>query len=163
MHTISTNYILGATAGPVIDARLREEFQVPPGTEVSLSVFEVRVDHTVRYCCWAGGELTPYGGPDGGQPRLTLVGQAAVDALANLPFLAERSGLTLVFQELKLGKTPLRDKVLAAFRRTADSPTLIAFVGDLSGELDGPIGQAFNISGAVLVGECAGMALPGAR
>lgn len=159
---ISSKVILGATAGPAIDAQLRKEFKVPPTTEVSLSVFEVRVDKTVRYCCWAGGEVT-HGGPEGGTPKLTTIGQAAVDALGKLPFLAGLSGLTLVFQELKLGPTPLRDKIVAAFRMTADSPTLIAFVGDLAGELDGHMGKAFNISGAVPVAECAGMALPGAR
>lgn len=163
MHVISTKYILGATAGPVIDARLRQQYKVPPTTEVSLSVFEVRVDNSLRYCCWASGEITPLDEAEAGMPKLTLVGQAAVDALTKLPFLADRSELALVFQELKLGPTPLRDKVLAAFRRTADSPALIAFVGDLSGELDGPIGKAFNVDGMVPVNECAGMALPGAR
>ncbi|AZP69364.1 hypothetical protein EJJ20_00435 [Pseudomonas poae] len=72
---------------------------------------------------------------------MTLVGQAAVEALSNLP---QGRNDSLIFQELKLGSTPLRNKVKATLKR-APANSKICFIGDMQGELDGHLAQVFNL------------------
>lgn len=92
------------------------------------------------------------------EPRITPVGQAALEALATLPF-ADPQG-ALVMKELRMGVTPLREKVLKTFRQTADTRELICFIGDMAGELDGHMPKAFNMDGKVDLVECAGLKKP---
>jgi hypothetical protein len=99
---------------------------IPSEKSINLMVFEVEYDRKKYYCC-GPGEIR------NGQPHMTLIGQAAVEALANRPL---GNNDTLIFQELKLGPTPLRNKVKAALNR-APSNSKICFFGDMSGELDG--------------------------
>ena len=64
-----------------------------------------------------------------------------MEALTNLPM---GNSETFIFQELKLGPTPLRDKIKATLRR-APANAKICFFGDMQGELDGRLHQAFNV------------------
>jgi hypothetical protein len=159
--------ILGATPTPETEARLRLVSGFADDVDLTMSVFEVEVDNTIRYCCWAGGDLLA--DPDGvgsPMPHLTAAGEGACEALMRLPYLHGDDGAflhTLVFHGVKLGKTPLADKVLQAFRYTADTHALICFVGDLAGELDGHMSKTFNVDGAVEIGEIRGMTLPGEK
>lgn len=160
--SILSKLIIGAR--PPVDSEhyLRQRGGFALDDELGMCVFEVHVDRQVRYCCWAGGVLLgPPDGIDGPPlPSLTAPGQAACLALANLPFV---SGCALVFHGLIPGDKPLRDKVLWAFRQTVDMRSVICFVGDLSGALKGRMAPAFNLQGALELGECAGMPLPGER
>lgn len=121
-------------------------------------VFEVQIDKQVRYCCWSGGTMRDDQGQNMAEPRATLVGQAALEALAGLPF-ADPQG-TLVMKELRMGATPLREKVLKVFRQTADTRELICFIGDMAGELDGHMPKAFNMNGSVNLVDCVGLKKP---
>lgn len=175
-HPLRSKIIIGATPSPETAALLRTLSSSADDVQINLCVFEVEVDGAVRYCCWAGGTVTAPVVKKGRPtpriiaidrnsallPSLTPVGQAAVEALVNLPCLQNERGLhaTLVFQEIAIGKTPLRDKVLASFRMSADARAIIAFVGDLHGALDGHMSPAFNLVGAIDVSACKGMALP---
>lgn len=79
---------------------------------------------------------------------MTLVGQTAVEALSNLPLGHNDS---LIFQELKLGSTPLRNKVKATLKRPpANSKTW--FTGDMQSELDGHLAQQTD-RGLLLAGQ----------
>ena len=167
MTGISSKIIIGATPTPATEQELRTSFGAKPDAVVSMSVFEVRVDGRTRYCCWSGGELlrdpNGIGGP---MPHLTQAGQGACEALMRLPYLYGRDGEflhSLVFHEVKLGKTPLQRKIIAAFRMTADANAVICFVGDLAVELDGHMSPAFNLKGAVDIADVAGMMPPGSR
>ena len=98
-------------------------------------VFEVEYDRKKYYCCWAGGVI------EGNASFFPLVGQAAFEALANL--LLGRNDSCLI-QELKLGPTPLRTKIKAILKRVPEN-SKNCFVGDMQGELDGHMPEAFNL------------------
>jgi hypothetical protein len=143
MTDIVTRLIVGPLATPETEARIRAERPAYADYDyLNFNVFEVTVDaHKVVYCCWAGGLMV------GKEPRFTTVGLGALEALATMPLGQNR---TLVFQELRLGSIPLRDKVLKCLRGVAPS-TKVCFFGDLAGELDGKMSPAFNLSGPALV------------
>lgn len=162
--SLRSTFILGAAPTPQTGAMLRSANGLPPDAELSMQVFEVEIDNTIRYCCWSGGDLISDPASIGGiMPHLTPVGAAACEALLRLPYLYGPDGkflYTLVFHGVKLGKTPLRDKIMAAFRMTADVQAVICFVGDLAGELDGKMDEALNINREkmITIDEVAGMA-----
>jgi hypothetical protein len=166
--TLRSKIILGASPHPDTEQRLRIQGGYPPDAILSMHVFEVEIDNTIRYCCWSGGTLiadpagfnVASGGPPRAAPHLTLAGQAACEALLRLPYLYDRDGrfkCVLVFHGIARGKTPLRDKVMTAFRMSADVKAVICFVGDLAGELDGHMGKTFNLDGVVSINEIRGM------
>lgn len=163
--SLVSKIIIGATPTPETEQQLRMARGLAPDVELSMSVFEVKVDNTIRYACWAGGELLADPAGIGGiMPHLTPTGQGACEALMRLPYLYGPDGkflYTLVFHGIMVGKTPLRDKVISAFRMTADVNAVICFVGDLAIELDGKMGPTFNVKDAVPIGEIAGMRRPG--
>lgn len=145
---IVSRMIIDATCGPEMLALLR---QANPGLEadrqVVLCVFQTTVSRGARtarvLCCLSGGRFAP-----NGQPELTMVGQAALDALMRLPAcmddrLAEKG--TLAFQELRIGPTPLRDKVIDALLE-APPGARYCFFGDLAGELNGKTFETFNVT-----------------
>lgn len=144
---IVSRWIFGATCDDAHLAKIREANpDMPRDVQVSLSVMETTASRGSRsrrvLCCWAGGDIA-----DDGQVLITVIGQAAVDALMRLPAcmddgLAEKG--RLVFRQVKLGKTPLRDKVIDAVLDAAPGDRL-CFIGDLARELDGKMGPAFNI------------------
>jgi hypothetical protein len=159
---MQSKFILGASPHPQTEQLLRISQGLAPDTELIMMVFEVEIDHTTRYCCWSGGKmLADPAGIGGVMPHLTPIGEAACEALLRLPYLYGADGeflYTIVFHEVVMGKTPIRDKVMAGFRRTADVNAVICFVGDLAGELDGVVGKTMNINGVIEVGKIAGMA-----
>lgn len=156
---IESRVIIGLKVPAAPAAMLRERIvaEIRPRDEISCCVFESRVDGVARYCCWAGGHISPTG-----EPMVTPIGNAAVETMLELPFLAA-STFDLVFQEVTLGRTPLQKKVISAFRNTADAPTLLVFVGDLAGALDGHMGKAFNWCGSIQVEDCIGFRKPGVK
>lgn len=160
MSMFSSRLILGATPTPQTEQALRIVNGFTPGTELSMQVFEVTIDRTIRYCCWAGGSVTR----DSPRPQLTPAGRGALEALMRLPHLYDQDGNflnTLVFQGVALGKTPIPRKIAASFRMSADVGAIICFVGDLAKELDGHVGKNMNIKGVVNIGEISGMRWPG--
>lgn len=135
--------ILGATASPETLAEIRaHKPHLRAAEKINFSVFESTVDGKVVYCCWSGGYIKD------NHPHLTDVGRGAIEALLSMP-LGQNE--TIAFQELKLGPTPLREKVINCLLKVAPA-TKVCFVGDLAGELDGHMSLAFNImDGAPLV------------
>lgn len=154
--SISSKIIIGARPPAALEAQLLAEGGYPHDAEAVMCVFEVLVDAQVRYCCWAGGKLIgpPPGVAGPPLPSLTVAGQAACLALAALPFVDD---CKLVFHGLLPGKTPLRERVLWAFRQTQNMRAVLCFVGDLAGALNGQMATAFGLHGAVAVANCVGM------
>lgn len=108
MPSIKSTLVAGAKPEAGTLLQVQEKMGTRPGQSLEFMVFEVEYDRKKYYCCWAGGEIK------GGEPHMTLVGQAAVEALSNLP---QGRNDSLIFQELKLGSTPLRNKVKATLKR----------------------------------------------
>lgn len=135
MPTIKTTLLGGAKPEASTLLKIQEQMGSRPGQHMNFMVFEVDYDRKKYYCCWSGGELR------NGQPHMTLIGQAAVESLANLPL---GNNEVLIFQELKLGETPLRNKIKATLKK-APANSKICFIGDMQGELDGHLPQAFNL------------------
>lgn len=143
-HHIISSLIVGPKCSPSTESMIRG---LNPGkgddADIGFTVFKTTVTDPESgsqrsiFCCWSGGRITP-----DKQPELTPVGHGAVEALVSM--LPKFEGL--IFAELRMGKTPLQDKVIA---RILDAPpdTRICFVGDLAGELDGQMSLAFNITG----------------
>jgi hypothetical protein len=143
---IVSRVIMGATCSPDMEKQLRSHLGAKADVgEIGFSVFQTtasRGTKTVRVlCCWAGGEMDK-----AGTPSLTLVGHAALDALMRLPAcMDDRPVQTgrLLFCQLKMGPTPLRDKVIDLVLKAVPGDRL-CFVGDLAGELDGHMFKTFN-------------------
>ena len=119
---------------------LQQAAKLPVDTQLNMMVFETSFKEKKAYTCMSGGVV------EDGQPKLTLVGRAALEALINLPL---GNNEKLVFQELKLGPTPLREKVRAAIMR-AEPGMKICFIGDMQGELDGHMLKALNFVPGVI-------------
>jgi hypothetical protein len=143
---IVSRMIFGAECDPKLLAVLRNLNGFPDDTEINLCLMQTTVSRGERtgrvLCCWAGGKLDKNDEID-----MSLVGRAAVDALMRLPAcmddrLADKG--RLVIRELRLGRTPLREKVINAVLE-AEPGDRICFIGDLAGELDGQMAPAFNI------------------
>lgn len=133
--SLTTKLIMGSKPEPETLLELQQKAGVPADTSISLMVFETSFKGKKIYNCWSGGVI------ENGKPKLTLIGRAALEALVNLPL---GSNDLLVFQELKIGPTPLREKVRATVMRAAPD-TKICFIGDMQGELDGHMHKAFNV------------------
>jgi len=145
---IVSRWIFGAACDAAHMAQLRA---ASPGmaadTKVSMSVMETTASRGTRsrrvLCCWAGGDVT-----DDGEIMVSLVGRAAVNALMRLPACMDDQPAEkgrLVFRQLRIGRTPLRDKVIDAVLEAQPGDRL-CFIGDLAKELDGKMGPTFNIA-----------------
>ncbi|WP_034947687.1 hypothetical protein [Erwinia oleae] len=142
MPTIKTILIEGTKPEADTMSLIQEKMGTQTEGQMNFMVFEVTYDHHKYYCCWSGGEI------QNGEPKMTLVGQAALEALANLPL---GNNDQLIIKELKLGPTPLRNKIKATLKETRPNAK-ICFIGDMQGELDGHMTQAFNLQqGAVKI------------
>jgi len=108
--TIKSKLIQGAKPEAETLRKIQEQSGIPVGISINLMVYEIDYDRKKFYCCWSGGEFR------NGQPHCTLIGQAAMEALANLPIGDQKS---FIFQELKLGPTPLRDKIKATLKKSS--------------------------------------------
>jgi hypothetical protein len=129
--------ILGTTISDATRAKIAPGVPAIKAVDsVNFCVFEVTVDgDKVVYCCWSGGDITP-----DGEVLMSPIGEAAAEALANLPMGSNES---LTICQLKIGPTPLQDKILANLR-AAKPGAKLCFLGDLAGELDGKMSPAFN-------------------
>jgi len=134
--------INGFSASEVTNLRLKKEMGITSNAMAQYMVYKTKLDGKTYYCCWSGGRLVD------GDASLTQVGQAALETLISLPVGNE----TLVLQELRVGQTELRDKVKATFRKLP-SGSKVCFFGDMAGELDGKMHQAFNVTGTIDISE----------
>lgn len=132
--SLSSRLIEGTKPEASTLLELQQAAGLPPDRQIALLVFETRFRDKTVYCCLSGGEI------EDGTPKLTLVGKAALEALVNLP---RGDQTTLIFQELKTGPTPIREKVRAAIMRAPEG-SKICFIGDMQGELDGSAFHALN-------------------
>jgi hypothetical protein len=138
MTDIVSRLILGASASPETEALVRiDKPQLGQFEQINYSLFETTVGTKVVYCCWSGGYIKD------NEPHLTIVGRGAFEALISMP-LGQNE--LVVFQELKLGRTPLRQKIINCLQKVPPA-TKVCFVGDLAGELDGHMSIAFNPTG----------------
>lgn len=154
---ISSQFISGIKLGKDELALLKQQLNlkdVRKRDQIALSIFEVVVDGSVRYCCWAGGNLVmpPDDGAGPPLPALTPVGHATVQTMMQLPFFQGK----LAFIELLIGVTPLQEKVVQAFQNTPPD-MMLCFFGDLAGALDGKMALCFNVNGLIDVKDCVGI------
>lgn len=158
--TIEARLIIGVTCDPMTEMAVRaiQKVSEQQATQISFHVFQVKVNGVTRYCCFAGGQRSgppPEGGDfrqltsdtAEGWPLLTLIGQAALEALANVPVPSD----SLVFAEIRKGKTPIRTKMIEIFKRSGNAK--VCFFGDLAGELDGLMSKSINLQGMIDVKE----------
>ena len=148
---IVSRMIFGAECDPALQAALRQAGGLDEQTEINLCVFQTTVARGGRsarvLCCWAGGELDKDGWSNLDDIEVSLVGRAAISALMRLPACMDDRPADqgrLVMRGLKLGPTPLRDKVIDAVLEAQPGDRL-CFLGDLAGELNGQMGSTFNI------------------
>ena len=133
--SLSSKLIQGTKPEAETISEIQAAMGIPAGRSINLMVFETTFKDKKVYCCWSGGEIVNE------KPRLTLIGRAALEALINLPL---GSSETLIFQELHLGPTPLKEKVRAAVMRAPEGAK-ICFIGDMQGKLDGHMQKALNL------------------
>jgi len=110
------------------------------GDGLCFMLFESTIGDKTVYCCASGGELV------NGQPQFTLIGMGALEALVNIPHRGKGTEMVF-FQELKIGPTPIKEKIKRALTEAPDGAK-ICFVGDMQGELDGHILPSMNVSKA---------------
>lgn len=161
MNTVlSSKQIFGYTLDQDAKKRLRQQFDMKglaKDDHIVLSIFEVTVHGTTRYCCWAGGQLVaPPAGKEGPPlPSLTPAGQVTVETMIDLPFFRRR----ISFVQLVQGPTPIATKVAEAFSMTPED-MMLCFFGDLSGELTGVMHKTMNITALIDVKDCVGIPTP---
>lgn len=139
MPSIKSRLIANAAASENTNRELMQSINQTPTRQAIFMVMETTVDKSVYYCCWAGGKL------EDGDVKLTKVGQGALDALLSLPL--KDDGSKLFIQELAIGKTPLKKKVIKSLKNIPPG-SRVCFVGDLAGELDGHMSKSFNLVGS---------------
>jgi hypothetical protein len=139
MADFKSQLISGVTASAVTNQRFKKELGLGSRQQISYMVLRAKLDGKTYYCCWSGGCI------EDGEVKFTEVGSAALETLVSLPVGKDDA---LVMQELKLGDTPLQQKVKNALRKLP-SGSKVCFFGDMSGELDGHMHQAFNVVGTV--------------
>lgn len=139
--TITSKLIFGSKPSKETLKALKKETKVPTKAALGFMLFEVAVADKTVYCCFSGGEIEA-----NGELNFSLVGLAAIEALINLPMAPKAP---LILQELKVGPTPVAEKIHAALRHSpADAK--ICFIGDMAGELDGRIFPALNVGFEVI-------------
>lgn len=84
--SLSTRLIEGTKPEADTLLSLQQKTGIPPGTSINLMVFESSFKGKKVYCCWSGGVI------EDGEPKLTLVGNAALEALVDLPLGKRVSG-----------------------------------------------------------------------
>lgn len=137
MPTIKSKLISGVVGNEVRNQKFRNEIGLAYEQQLSYMVFETKVDDAIYYCCWSGGVI------ENGEPKLTEIGRAALEVLSALPVGNDDA---LYFQQLKIGATPLKKKVIRMLKEKPRG-SKVCFVGDMSGELDGQMHLAFNLKG----------------
>jgi|ETNvirnome_2_300_1030623.scaffolds.fasta_scaffold00372_15 hypothetical protein len=126
--------LIEAPASPEIEANLLQLNEIPGTYRPVFMVFETVCRGKTIYICLSGGRMVD------GEPELTITGSAAFDALIRLPGDCK----VMIFKEVKIGKTPLREKVEQTIM-DAPEGARICFFGDMWGELDGVLLDALNM------------------
>lgn len=121
------------------DLNIKKENDLPIGLKLRYMVFKTFIDDKPIFCCMSGGRFID------GEPHLTPVGEAALLALCNI---TSSSKDVIVFQEVKLGRTPLKIKVKKALKKVPRN-SVICFVGDMTNELDGVLMPILNVKGTI--------------
>jgi hypothetical protein len=110
---------------------ITEFFNSLPPAHLQFMVFKTILRDGITkkkvYCCLSGGEL------NAGDLKLTPTGKAALAMLMLIPAPLKHK---IIFQELRIGRTPLSTKVKQTIQ-SAPAGSKICFFGDMSGELDG--------------------------
>ncbi len=140
-NDIQSKMITGVSASEITNRRITSDIGLQPGQKVTYTVMKVKLDHKTYYCCLSGGKF------ENGEALLTEIGRAALETLLALPVGIDTS---VVMQEVKIGSTPLSQKVKQTLRKLP-SGSKICFFGDMAGELDGVLIDAFNVSGTTEV------------
>ncbi|TNJ11407.1 hypothetical protein [Aeromonas veronii] len=137
MAIVKSYFIENASVGMKTEFSNARSFDLPMDVNQRYCVFKTFVDKKVVYCCWSSGRI------ENNQPKLTAVGSAALEALCELPSTDKK---TLIFQEIKAGKTPVKSKVRKALKK-APRNACICFIGDFDKTLDGNMIPALNVVG----------------
>lgn len=140
--TIIKSYLIdNAAASTGREYRVKTNLGLPMDSKPRFTVFKTFVDKKIVYVAWAGGEIKD------GEIYLTELGQAAADVLAALPV---GSNELLIMQELKIGKTPIKNKVKKVLKK-APRNSKILFFGDMANTLDGEMDPALNLQGTTTI------------
>jgi hypothetical protein len=151
---IVSRLIVGARCDPRHERTLVPD---PDGVVPAFCVFEVTASRGPRarrvLACWSGGALDRSKVKDRTFIKelsgiwFSPVGLGAFQAMMRLPAcMDDYPAITPlpVIRELRVGKTPLREKVIDAVLEAPPGGRL-CFLGDLAGELDGQMALAFNM------------------
>lgn len=138
--SLTSKLIQGTKPEASTIAEIQQATGLPTDRQIALMVFETSFKDKKIYTCLSGGSI------ENGEPRLTLIGKAALESLVNLP-MGDSS--TVIFQEVKVGPTPVREKMRAAVMRAPEGAKL-CFIGDMQGELDGVAFKALNVGRDVI-------------
>ena len=123
------------------DLNIKKDNDLPMGVKLRYMVFKTFIDDKPIFCCMSGGKMI------NGQPHLTSVGEATWAVLCNS---TSSSKEVIIFQEVNIGKTPLKIKVKKALKKVPRN-SVICFVGDMAKELDGVLLPILNVKGTISV------------
>ncbi len=123
------------------DLNIKKDNDLPMGVKLRYMVFKTFIDDKPIFCCMSGGKMI------NGQPHLTSVGEATLAVLCNI---TSSSKEVIIFQEVNIGKTPLKIKVKKALKKVPRN-SVICFVGDMAKELDGVLLPILNVKGTISV------------
>lgn len=141
MGNIKSKLIIDISASELTNRRIYNDTGIGSGREARYMVLKVSLDNKTYYCCLSGGRL------ENGEVLLTTVGSAAFETLMAIPVGKSDQ---VVMKEVKIGSTPLDQKVKTVLRKLP-SGSKVCFFGDMEGELDGCFFDVFNVSGTVEV------------
>jgi hypothetical protein len=141
MSIIKSYLIENAAASAGLEYKIKVKLGLPIDSQPRFMVLKTFIDQKIVYVAWAGGEMRD------GEVFLTELGQAAADVLAALPV---GSNKTLIMQELKVGKIPVRTKVKKALKKAPRNSKII-FFGDMSNSLDGEFQPSLNLLGSTTI------------
>lgn len=137
LEKIEAQLILDGQANESTMDLICQEMGGDRSSQQSFMVFEIKHCGKTMYCCWAGGRMN-----EDLKPEFTLIGQAATEALLNLPC----GSTQLIIQHMSLGSTPLLVKLKRLLDKLEEGAK-VCFLGDVQGELDGQIQFVFDIVG----------------
>jgi hypothetical protein len=140
MTSLKSQIITGAKPDPETIAMVQDKMGIDKDVSMEFMVFSVQCDGKTVYCCWSTGKI------EDNETYFSLIGKASLEALINLP-LGSRA--PLVIRELKLCSQPLESSILNTIR-AVEPGSKICFLGDMTGELDGYMFDAFNVQDETL-------------
>jgi len=123
------------------DLKIKKLNKFPMDVKLRYLVLKTFIDDKPIFCCLAGGKMI------NGEPHLTPLGEATLAALCNI---TSSSKEVLIFQEVKIGQTPLKIKVKKWLKKVPRN-SVICFVGDMTKELDGVLLPILNLKGTLSV------------